>query len=314
MTGIVNPTMGRSEWFLLVLLSMLWGGSFFFIELAVEELKPFTVVLGRTALAAAALIAYVYLRGGRIPASPRLCGAFLVMGALNGFFPYTLIVWGQVQIESGLASILTATTPLFSLVLAHFLTREERITVGRAAGLLLGVCGMAVLIGPEALHGLGLRSLGQLAVLGAAFSYGCAGIYGRRFKGLPPAIAAAGQVSATAILALPFALLIERPWAIRAGALTWGAIFGLALLSTAAAYIIFFRILAAAGATNVMLVTFLIPVSALLLGVFALGERPAWTAFAGMGLIFTGLAGVDGRLLSRVGRGRAGPSGKAAIP
>ncbi len=186
MTGIVNPAMGRSEWFLLALLSMLWGGSFFFIELAVEELKPFTVVLGRTAPAAAALIAYVYLRGDRIPASPRLWGAFLVMGALNGFFPYTLIVWGQVQIESGLASILTATTPLFSLVLAHFLTREERITVGRAAGLLLGVCGVAVMIGPEALRGLGLRSLGQLAVLGAAFSYGCAGIYGRRFKGLPP--------------------------------------------------------------------------------------------------------------------------------
>lgn len=116
-----------------------------------------------------------------------------------------------------------------------------------------------------------------------------------------PPVAAAGQVSATAILALPFALLIEQPWAIRAGALTWSAIFGLAFLSTAAAYIIFFRILAAAGATNVMLVTFLIPVSALLLGVFALGERPAWTAFAGMGLIFTGLAGVDGRLLSRVG-------------
>ncbi len=312
--GIVNPTMSRKEWLLLVLLSLYWGGSFFFTEIALEEMGPFTVVFSRVAIGAAILIAYVYIRGDRIPASPRLWGSFLVMGALNGLIPITLIVWGQVQIESGLASILVATAPLFSLVLAHFLTGKERITAGRAAGILLGLCGIVLVIGPEALRGLGLRSLGQFAMLGGAFFFACSVIYGRRFKELPPAVTAAGQITATAVLTLPPMLILEPPWALRPGLLSWGAVLGLSLLSTAAGHILYYRILASAGATNTMLVNYLVPVSAVLLGVLILGERLEVAAFAGMGLIFAGLAGVDGRLLSRVGRGRAGPSGKAVIP
>jgi drug/metabolite transporter (DMT)-like permease len=298
----MNPTMSSRDWLLLLVLSVLWGGSFFFVEVALDDLGPLTVVAGRVGLAAGALIALVYLGGGRMPGEPRLWGAFLVMGALNNLIPFSLIAWGQVHIDSGLASILNATTPLFTVILAHFLTAEERLTPGRLAGVLLGLCGVAVLIGPDALSGLGVAGLGQIAVLVAALSYAFAGIFGRRFKDLPPAVAAAGMLTATTVMILPLALVVERPWTFSPSGATWSALLGLALLSTAVAYQIYFRILASAGATNLLLVTFLIPVSALLLGVVFLGERPDWTAFAGMALIFAGLGAVDGRLLSYLWR------------
>ncbi|MCH6587028.1 MAG: ATP phosphoribosyltransferase regulatory subunit, partial [Proteobacteria bacterium] len=123
--------MAGRDWLLLVTLSVLWGGSFFFSEVALGELGPFTVVLGRVGIAAVALVAFVYLSGRRMPGAPGLWGAFLVMGALNNLIPFSLIVWGQVTIDSGLASILNATTPLFTVVLAHLLTRDERMTRGR---------------------------------------------------------------------------------------------------------------------------------------------------------------------------------------
>ncbi len=291
-----GPSMSGRDWSLLVALSVLWGGSFFFSEVALAELGPLTVVLGRVGFAALALIGLSYLSGHRLPSAWGLWGAFLVMGALNNLIPFSLIVWGQVTIDSGLAAILNATTPLFAVVLAHVLTRDERMTRGRAAGVLLGLAGVAVLVGPEALGQFGAQGLAQLAVLGAAFSYACAGIYGRRFKDLPPLVAATGMVTCSAVLTLPLALVVERPWQMDPGALTWAALLGLALLSTALAYVIYFRILAAAGATNLLLVTFLIPVSALALGVTILGERPDAAAFAGLALIFAGLAAVDGRV------------------
>ncbi len=303
-----GPSMSARDWLLLVALSVLWGGSFFFSEVALAELGPLTVVLGRVGFAALALIGLTYLTGHRLPSAPGLWGALLVMGALNNLIPFSLIVWGQVTIDSGLAAILNATTPLFAVVLAHVLTRDERMTRGRAAGVLLGLAGVAVLVGPAALGRFGAAGLAQLAVLGAAFSYACAGIYGRRFKELPPLVAATGMVTCSAVLTLPLALVVERPWEASPGALTWAAVLGLALLSTALAYVIYFRILASAGATNLLLVTFLIPVSALALGVAVLGERPDTSALAGLALIFAGLAAVDGRLLrSRPRRARPRP-------
>jgi drug/metabolite transporter (DMT)-like permease len=317
-----GPTMSGKDWLLLMTLSILWGGSFFFSEVALAELGPLTVVLGRVGFAALALVGFVYLAGHRLPSAPGLWGAFLVMGALNNLIPFSLIVWAQVAIDSGLAAILNATTPLFTVVLAHYLTRDERMTRGRFAGVVFGIAGVAVLVGPEALgqlgaEGLSTAGLAQLAVLGAACCYGCAGIYGRRFQGLPPVVAAAGMVTCSAVLTLPLALVVERPWQIDPGALTWAALLGLALLSTALAYVIYFRILASAGATNLLLVTFLIPVSALILGVVVLGERPAPSAFAGLALIFAGLAAVDGRLLRlrpRRAGARSRPAPCRAIP
>jgi drug/metabolite transporter (DMT)-like permease len=221
------------------------------------------------------------------------------MGALNNLIPFSLIFWGQTAITGGLASILNATTPLFAVVLAHWLTRDERITGGRLVGLALGIGGVAVLIGPEALQGVGLHLLAQIAVLGAALSYAFAGIYGRRFKGQSPLVTAAGQVSATTVMVLPVALALDQPWTGPSpGLATWAAIIGLALLSTALAYILYFRILASAGATNLLLVTFLIPVSALLLGAAVLGERIDLEQVLGMILIGLGLAAIDGRPLN----------------
>ena len=300
--------MGPAEWLLLVILSVLWGGSFFFAEVALAGLPPFTVVLGRVGIAALALISLVHVNGRRLPRSPRPWGAFLIMGALNNLIPFSLIVWGQTQIASGLAAILNATTPLFTVVLAHHLTRDERLTPGRLAGVVLGFAGVAAMIGPSALAGLGAAVVAQLACLAAALSYACAGIFGRRFRGTPPLITAVGQISASTLMILPLALLVDHPWTLPLpGATTWAALVGLALLSTALAYVIYFRILAVAGATNLLLVTFLIPVSALVLGIAILGERLALGQLAGMALIGLGLAALDGRplaLLRGAGAGR----------
>ncbi len=294
--------MGPSEWALLILLSLLWGGSFFFVELALVELEPFTVVLGRVGFAAAALLGFVALSGLGMPREPAVWGAFLVMGGLNNLIPFSLITWGQVYIDSGLTSILNATTPLFTVVLAHFLTSDERMTANRLAGVLAGLAGVVVLIGPEALAGFGLQAFAQLAILGAALFYGLAGIYGRRLSALPSPVAAAGMLTGSTVMMLPLAFVLEDPLSARPALLTWGAVLGLSLLSTALAYMVYFRILAAAGATNLLLVTFLIPVSAILLGVLVLGETLAWSALAGMALIFLGLAAIDGRLAAALRR------------
>jgi len=299
----VNAAMTLSEWLLLGLLSVIWGGSFFFIEVAIRDVTPFTLVLTRVGLAAVILFLVCVLTGRRIPADRSLWGAFLVMGLLNNLIPFSLIAWAQQHIQSSLASILNATTPIFSVVLAHFLTREERFTLNRGAGVLLGWLGVALLIGIESLEGFDLQIMGYLAVLGAAMCYACAAIFGRRFRGLPPVVVTTGMLTCSALMLTPMAFVFEQPFALHPGAAAWGAILGLSLISTAAAYMIYFRILARAGATNILLVTFLIPVSAIFLGVVLLGERLGWNALGGMSLIFAGLIAIDGRLLARLKTG-----------
>ncbi|MBE9552462.1 MAG: DMT family transporter, partial [Proteobacteria bacterium] len=173
--------MGPAQWTTLVILSILWGGAFFFVEIAVTSLPPFTIVLLRVGLAALALHIFLLATGNRMPFDLRLWGAFLAMGFLNNVVPFSLLVWGQTQIASGLASILNATTPIFTVMVAHFLTSDEKMTGGRLAGVLIGFAGVAVMIGPAALAGLGANLLAQLACLGATLSYAFAGSFGRRF-------------------------------------------------------------------------------------------------------------------------------------
>jgi drug/metabolite transporter (DMT)-like permease len=293
----INQVMGLQEWGLIIILSILWGGSFFFVGVAVKEMPPLTIVLCRVALASIILLAVVHLKGNKMPSSKGLWGGYFIMGALNNLIPFSLIVWGQTHIESGLASILNGTTPIFSVVLAHFLTRDERLTNNRMTGVLIGWIGVAVLIGFESLRGFGIEVIGQIAVLGAAFSYACAAIYGRRFKGLSPLVVATGMLCGSTIMMTPLALFVEQPWNLSPSMMTIAAIFGLAAISTSLAYIIYFRVLATSGPTNLLLVTFLIPLSAILLGVIVLGEQLGWNAFVGMGLIFIGLIAIDGRLL-----------------
>lgn len=292
------PTMGSREWLMLLVLSVLWGGSFFFSKVALDELPPLTVVLARVAVAALALHVVVLAGGMRMPRERATWGAFAGMGLLNNLIPFSLIFWGQTQISSGLASILNATTPLMTVVLAHLLTRDERLRASRTMGVLLGLAGVAVMLGPDAVDGLNPGLLGQLAVLGAALSYGFASIYGRRFRGTPPLITACGQVTATTLLMAPIATAVDQPWTQSAPSwTTLAALAGLGLLSTALAYLLYFRILAAAGATNVVLVTLLIPVSALLLGTTLLDEEIGPGELIGMAGIAFGLAAIDGRLL-----------------
>lgn len=299
MPPAVNRTMSAPEWAMLLSLSVLWGGSFFFTRVALSALPPFTLVLLRVGLAAVILTIVVPLLGLKMPRQPRAWAAFFGMGLLNNAVPFCLIVWGQTHIASGLAAILNATTPLFTVVAAHVLTTDERMTGHRLVGVLLGFVGVAVMVGPAVLEGLGTDLLAQVAVLGAALSYAFAGIFGRRFRrmGVPPLATATGQVTASALMLLPITLVADRPWTLPLpGASVWGAVFGSAVLSTALAYVLYFRILATAGATNLLLVTFLIPVSAFLLGALVLGERLAPQHFLGMALIGCGLAAIDARL------------------
>ena len=299
------PRMGALEWTLLLALSVLWGGSFFFAKIAVAELPPFTVVLARVGLAALALHIAVRVTGRRMPADHASWSAFFAMGALNNLVPFSLIVWAQTQISSGLASILNGATPLFTVLFAHWLTADERLTWNRLGGVLLGFAGVTVMIGVEALADLGLHVVAALAVVAATVSYAFAGIFGRRFGGQPPLVTAAGQVTATSIMMLPIVLIVDQPWTLPTPQpATWGAVIGLALLSTALAYVIFFRILATAGATNLLLVTLLIPVSAVLLGHTFLDESVHLQHIAGMALIALGLAAIDGRAAAVLRRWR----------
>jgi drug/metabolite transporter (DMT)-like permease len=283
---------------LLIALSLLWGGSFFFVGVAVKALPPFTIVALRVGIAAIALHLVLRALGQSIPADRRVWAAFLGMGLFNNLVPFSLLVWGQTQIPSGLAAILNATTPLFAVVIAHLLTADERMTGGRVAGVAIGFAGVLLMLGPEAWRGFGTNLLAQLACLAAACSYGFAGVFGRRFRslGVPPLVTATGQVTASTAMLIPLALLVDRPWQLAVpGIEVWGAVAALALLSTALAYILFFRVLASAGAVNLSLVTLLVPPGAILLGILFLGERLEPLHAGGLGLIGLGLAAIDGR-------------------
>jgi drug/metabolite transporter (DMT)-like permease len=296
----INRTMTPLEWGMLVALSVLWGGSFFFTSVALTALPPFTIVVLRVGIAAIVLNLLLPILGLRMPLTLRVWMTFFSMGLLSNALPFCLIVYGQTQIASGLASIINATTPLFTVLIAHVATDDEKISTNRLAGVLVGFAGVAALIGPDALAGAGSNVLAQLSCIAAAICYGCSGVYGRRMRamGLPPLVASTGMVTASTVLLIPVALFVDRPWTLDAPGLTvLGAVFGMAMLSTVLAYFLYFRILATAGATNLMLVTFLIPVSAILLGVLVLGERLEPQHFAGMALIGLGLAAIDGRLL-----------------
>ena len=240
----------------------------------------------------------VLAMGLKIPRGRQQWAAFLGMGFLNNMIPFSLIVWGQTHIGSGLASILNATAPLFTVIIAHCLTKDEKMSGARLIGVVVGFAGVVFKIGPEALQGLGTNTLAQLAVLGAAISYAFAGVFGRRFRslGMVPLVTATGQVTTSTVILIPLAMMVDRPWMLPMPTLEIiGAVLALALFSTALAYILYFRILATAGATNVLLVTFLIPVSAILLGTTVLGEELDLKHFVGMCLIGMGLAAIDWR-------------------
>jgi len=293
----VQQRMGGAEWGYLLALSAAWGGVFMFNRLALADFPPLTAVMLRLAIAAPLLLALVHAQGARMPRSPRLWAEFFVMGLLNNALPFTLFVWAQQSISSGLASIINALTPVATALVCHVMTADEKLTRAKLAGVLLGFMGVSALIGPGAFAGLGHDVIAELVALLAPISYAFAGLWGRRFRALPVAVPAAGMVTCSAITMVPLALLRDHPWTIAPSAIVWGAVIAQAVIATALAYWLYFRILKTAGATNLLLVTVLMPPMALILGAIVLGERFSESAFLGLGLIFLGLAAIDGRVL-----------------
>jgi len=288
--------MGATEWALLLFLSMLWGGSFFFNKIAVHELPPFTVVLCRVG-GGAAILAVVALASGLVfPKTIRGWWPYLVMGLLNNVLPFSLIVWGQKEIGAGLASVLNAGVPLAGAIVAHFFTSDEKLTGNRLLGVLVGIAGVVVLVGPSGLD-LNLGPLlGALAVLAATVSYGSAGVWGKRFRGVPALTSACCQLFSSTLVMAPLVAMVDQPWTHAAPSLqAISALAGLAAISTALAYVIFFTILRRAGAANVMLVTLLVPLTATALGILFLNESLRPTDLAGAALVALALLIIDGR-------------------
>jgi drug/metabolite transporter (DMT)-like permease len=296
----IHRSMTGAEWAMLLTLSVLWGGSFFFVGIVLHELPPLTLVLLRVGIATVILNLVLRVLDVPLPRQPRVWRALFGMALLNNVVPFSLFAWSQTHIASGLAWILNATTPLFGVVVAHCFTTDERMTGPKLAGVVIGFAGTVIMIGPAALQGVGIDVVAQLACLVAALAYALSGVYGRRFKamGVAPLATATGQLTAAALMIAPVALLSDRPWTLSMPAAgTWAAVVGLATFSTALGYVLYFGILAGAGATNLLLVTFLIPVSAILLGWLFLAETLALGHLGGMALIGLGLVAIDGRLL-----------------
>jgi drug/metabolite transporter (DMT)-like permease len=289
--------MRRSNLLVLCMLGLIWGSSFLLIKVAVRGIPPFTLAFGRLALAATGLFLVLRIRRLRMPAIGPVWGVFFIMGLLNGAVPYALINTGEVYIDSGLAAILNASMPIFTIVLAHFLTDDEALTWERMIGVCVGLMGVVVLVGPEALRGISTHFLAQMAVVAAAVSYASGAIVGRKFlKGYPPTISAAGQLMGGAVLVGPVSLLLDRPWTLTPSWSATGALICLSLLNTSLAYLLYFHLLKRVGATNTSLVTYLIPVTGVMWGAVFLGERIHWQALMALGLILVGIAGTSGRL------------------
>ena len=300
MTPIDHRIDGR-DWGLLGVLSVLWGGSFFFNGVALRELPPLTLVFLRVALAA--MILLPVLRAYRIGLPKGLLGwrPFFAIALLNNVLPFSLIVMGQTYIPSGLASILNATTPLFT-VLVMAAAGDEKLLLRRVAGVLIGLTGVIILHGQDL--GFKNQGVGILLCLAGALSYGFSALYARRkLSNSPPLATATFQLLASSLMMAIVASVFERPWRLAMpGTTTWLAMAGLAGLSTALAYIVFFQILRRSGSTNVMLVTLLIPVTAILLGYLVLGESISWRETIGAVVIGSALLLIDGRVLGLVRR------------
>jgi drug/metabolite transporter (DMT)-like permease len=292
----LSLTISAVDWLLLLVLSVRWGGSFYFAKIAVLEIPPLRLALGRVSIAAAALAIIARVIGERFPRGGATWLWLAVMALFNNVMPFVLLFWAQIHISIGLASILTATSPLFGVLVAHVLTHDDKLSVGRAVGLIAGFIGVVVLIGPDMLNEIGNNVLAELACLAASAFYAIGAVLARRMRGLPPIVTATGQLTMSTVLLLPVVLIFDRPGSVlTASSTAIAALLALALLASSLAYLIYFRLIARAGATNALIVTFLIPVSAILLGIVLLDERLDARQVAGMAAIFIGVAAIDGR-------------------
>jgi drug/metabolite transporter (DMT)-like permease len=290
-----------SAWLMLLGLGLLWGGSFFFAGVAVKHIPPFTLAFLRFALSALALHVFVAGRYGIYDVLRTRWRPFLVLGLFNNALPHSMIFLGQTEIGAGLASILNATTPIWTVIVAHLMTDDEKLTGRKLAGAALGLAGTVVLFSPQLMTGADAPLWAMALPLAAAISYGFAAVWGRQFRDIAPPVTAAGQLTASTLIILPVMLVHDTPWHLPlppTGAIA--AVLALALLSTALAYILYFRLISTAGATNASLVTLLVPPSAILLSTLFLGERMGTEDWFGMALVILGLLVLDGRLTHRI--------------
>ncbi|MFG5382389.1 DMT family transporter [Yoonia sp. R2-816] len=299
-------TISPRAWAELLLLGLIWGASFLSIRIALNEIGPLTAVAHRTGWAMLILWAYIALRRLPVPQSAKIWGAFLIMGLLNNVIPFSLMAWGQLHIETGLTSILNAATAIFGVIAAALFFADERLTPRKAIGVTLGFFGVATAIGLSALTQFDIRSLGQLAVIGGTISYALAGVWARKtLGGLPPQVAAAGMLTGSSLITLPVAWMIEGPISLTLAPQTWAAIAYYAIIATAIAYLLYYRVLAMAGSGNLMLCTLLVAPVAIVLGAIVLEEALPLRAYAGFGLLALGLIILDGRVLKAI-QNRAG--------
>ncbi|MGB0967866.1 MAG: DMT family transporter [Halocynthiibacter sp.] len=298
-----SPSLDLKSMILLLSLAAVWGGSFFFAEVALREVAPMTITLHRVFWAVPMLAMLVFVKRISIPRAPRIWLGYLGMGALNNAIPFSLIFWGQQQIESGIASILNGTTAMFGAVVAGVLLVDEPLTRNKIAGALIGLAGVAFIMGPETLSGLNPSNLAQLAVITAALSYAFASVWGKvMLAGQPPLMNALGMVAGSTVLMIPIVFCVDGAPEMDLSLQTWGALFGIASLSTVLAYVLYFAILQRAGAANLMLVTLLIPPFAIALGAMFLDEMISPAAWIGFGIIAVGFAVTDGRIFTAIRR------------
>ena len=297
MNSTQHQVMGPLEWVLLIILSAIWGSSFYFFAVIIKELPVFTIVFFRVFLATLALWLFILLTRQKLPPLGNIWHNFFLMGFFNNVIPFSLIVWGEQRVAPGLAAVLNATTPFFAVIVAHLSTQTEKLTWNRLAGALIGLLGVAALVGADAIKNLGVDLLFQLAIVLASVSYGISTIYGRRISNIPPLVTAASQTAASSLMLFPLMLLIDHPTSLNfPSAHVALSLVALALICTALAYIIFFNIAKRAGMTNVTLVTFLVPISAMVLGAAFLNEDISIRHILGMVVIGVGLALIDGRI------------------
>ena len=297
------PKLDGVSWALLLALALLWSASFIFIKVAAEEIPVLTLVLARVGIAALTLHAFVLLTRRPYPTQPAVLARYALMGFVNNVLPFALITYATWHIGAGAASILNATSPIFALLVAHVTTADEKITSAKLAGILVGVGGVAAMVGPQALSGLSDNLTAAGAMLLASFFYGVAAVLGRSFGDIDPTVSATCQLSASTLMLLPLALLFDQPWTLALPSpAALASLGGLAVLSTSFAYVIYWALIRRAGGTNTILVTLLIPVGTVCGAWAILGKSFTLAQIAGMALIGLGLVVIDGRALRRVGR------------
>lgn len=293
-----QKTLSTRAWFELFLLGVIWGGSFLSIRIALDTIPVMTVVFHRVFFAALALWVVILATATSIPKDPRVWRAFLIMGLLNNVLPFTLMAWGQLYVATGLTSILNAATAVFGVLLAAVFFRDERLTTARFVGVFMGFGGVSVAIGLSNLLSFDLHSLAQLAILAGTISYAAAAVWARlHLAGLPPQVSAAGMLSGSALFMLPIMLIIDGPPALILPLEAWVSVAYFAIIATAGAYLLYYRVLAAAGSGNLLLVTLVIPPVAILLGAVVRNETLPANAFLGFGILAIGLL-----ILSQSGR------------